>query len=208
MLQIQAIEPATLSLLKTLMKIPELSDFYLVGGTALAFKYGHRKSIDLDLFSIHPFDRALLLDVLQKQFKERLVFNANFSKWGIFCFIDSIKVDIVYYPHSIISPTECKNDIRVYGDPDLIAMKIQAVLGRGVKKDFWDLAELLQYYGLNEMIDFHIKKYPSQMLGISIPMALTYFAEADESENPIPIKPTTWDDVKFKIKESVRNYLS
>lgn len=33
------------------MQIPELSNFALVGGTALSLLYGHRKSIDLDLFS-------------------------------------------------------------------------------------------------------------------------------------------------------------
>ncbi|MBK8389931.1 MAG: nucleotidyl transferase AbiEii/AbiGii toxin family protein [Saprospiraceae bacterium] len=30
--------------------IPELQEFHLVGGTALSLLYGHRTSIDLDLF--------------------------------------------------------------------------------------------------------------------------------------------------------------
>jgi len=51
MLQTQTIEPGTLSVLNTLMEIEELNQFSLVGGTALSLKYGHRKSIDLDLFS-------------------------------------------------------------------------------------------------------------------------------------------------------------
>jgi hypothetical protein len=33
------------------MEIPELHPFNLVGGTALALKYGHRVSVDLDLFA-------------------------------------------------------------------------------------------------------------------------------------------------------------
>jgi hypothetical protein len=32
------------------MAIPELDDFYLVGGTALSLMYGYRISIYLDLF--------------------------------------------------------------------------------------------------------------------------------------------------------------
>ena len=50
MLQRSAIEPTTLELLEQLMNVPELQNFSLVGGTALALKYGHRTSIDLDLF--------------------------------------------------------------------------------------------------------------------------------------------------------------
>ncbi|HUZ61302.1 MAG TPA: nucleotidyl transferase AbiEii/AbiGii toxin family protein [Hanamia sp.] len=41
------------------MEIPELQDFSLVGGTALSLHYGHRKSVDLDLFSNKPFENNL-----------------------------------------------------------------------------------------------------------------------------------------------------
>jgi hypothetical protein len=50
MLQYIGILPTTLELLKSLMKIPSLSDFYLGGGTALSLHLGHRLSIDLDFF--------------------------------------------------------------------------------------------------------------------------------------------------------------
>jgi len=86
-------------------------------------------------------------------------------------------------------------------------MKIQAILGRGKKKDFWDIAELLEHYSMEEMIACHKAKYPNQMLGISIPQALTYFVDADESEEPKTIKPITWDNVKSIIKEKVREFL-
>ena len=38
------------------MEIPELQSFNLVDGTALALKYGHRTSVDLDLFSVENFN--------------------------------------------------------------------------------------------------------------------------------------------------------
>ncbi len=56
MLHTQTVEPRTLSLLKDLMALLALKDFCLVGGTALALKYGHRNSIDLDFFSNIPSD--------------------------------------------------------------------------------------------------------------------------------------------------------
>jgi len=89
-----------------------------------------------------------------------------------------------------------------------MAMKIQAILGRGKKKDFWDIAELLEHYSVQEMIDCHKAKYPNQMLGISIPQALTYFVDADESEEPITLKPLTWEKVKSTISDKVRKFLS
>ena len=50
-------------------------------------------------------------------------------------------------------------------------------LGRGVKKDFWDLCELLKIYSLKDIISWHKEKYPSQMLLISIPNAITFFCK-------------------------------
>jgi len=56
MLQYRAIEPHALDILKDLMQIPTLNDFNLVGGTALALYFGHRMSVDLDLFSTTEFN--------------------------------------------------------------------------------------------------------------------------------------------------------
>ena len=59
MLQLKTVEPNTFSILKQLMEIDELKDFSLVGGTALSLLYGHRQSVDLDLFSNKSFDNAV-----------------------------------------------------------------------------------------------------------------------------------------------------
>lgn len=207
MLQKQTVDPGTFSVLKTLMELPLLDQFCLVGGTALSLKYGHRKSIDLDLFCNNPFDQQAIIDSLQETFGNKFVYRGNSSKWGIFCFIDNIKVDIVYYPHPLIRRFETIEGIRLYHDYDLMAMKVQALLGRGVRKDFWDIAELLQNYSIDDLISCHKEKYPNQMLGISIPQALVYFADADESENPIAIKIKSWDEIRSVLKERVRNFL-
>lgn len=207
MLQTETIKPGTLSVLKSLMEIDELSQFSLVGGTALSLKYGHRLSIDLDLFSVENFEREPIIKSLENKFGDGFEYRGNFAKWGIFCQIEKVKVDIVHYPHAIIQPIETDSGIRLYHDKDLIAMKIQAILGRGVKKDFWDIAQLMDYYSLEEMIKCHKSKFPNQMLGISIPYALTYFVDADESEDPETIRPITWNGVKSIIKEKVRDYL-
>lgn len=146
-------------------------------------------------------------NTLRSVFSNRLVYENTRAKWGIFCFIDDIKVDIVHYPHPLIANIETIDPIRFYNDKDLMAMKKQTILGRGKKKDFWDIAELLQHYSLEEFIACHKAKYPSQMLGISIPSALVYFSDVDESEEPETIKPMTWSKVKSIIQKNVRDYL-
>ncbi|MBL0112924.1 MAG: nucleotidyl transferase AbiEii/AbiGii toxin family protein [Saprospiraceae bacterium] len=50
MLHFETVEPYTFSVLEKLMKMPEMKAFSLVGGTALSLMYGHRTSVDLDLF--------------------------------------------------------------------------------------------------------------------------------------------------------------
>lgn len=45
-----------MELLKSLMEAPVLRSFALVGGTNLSLRFGHRRSIDLDLFTNVPFN--------------------------------------------------------------------------------------------------------------------------------------------------------
>jgi predicted nucleotidyltransferase component of viral defense system len=207
MLFTQAIEPGTLSLLKKLMELPSLQSFSLVGGTALALRYGHRSSVDLDLFCHEEFDNSIISNELRQEFGDDFNFESGHRNLGIFCYLDKIKVDIVYYPHTLVGTVEIIDQIRFYSDADIVAMKIQAILGRGKKKDFWDLYELLQHYSLQQIIDWHKQKYPSQMLAISIPNAITYFVDADESETPVSFKKQTWEGIKKGISKVVSDYL-
>lgn len=95
----------------------------------------------------------------------------------------------------------------MYDPIDISAMKMQAVLGRGRKKDFWDIAQLLKDYTVEDFIKFHQAKFPSQQLLISIPQALTYFTDADDSEEPISLQGQTWNKVKKIITNRVNEYL-
>lgn len=164
MLYFKTVEPDTLSVLERLMHLKELKDFSLVGVTALALKYGHRTSVDLDLFYNKKFEQQPIINSLIKKFGKGYGTESKYTRWGIFCYIEQIKVDIVYYPHPLIADIEEIEGIRMYSDADIIAMKLNAILGRGTKKDFWDLYELLQHYPLKDMIPFHEKKFPAKFI--------------------------------------------
>lgn len=189
------------------MVLTSLNPFALVGGSALSLRYGHRSSIDIDLFFHEKFNHQQIIDELEENFQHRFVYKQQQTAFGIFCFINDIKVDIVYFPHLPIKEIEVMDDIRMYSIADISAMKIQAILGRAKKKDFWDLYELLQHYSLQQLIDWHKQKYPSQMLAISIPHAITYFADAEDSETPVSFKNQTWEKIKKEISKTVSDYL-
>ena len=95
----------------------------------------------------------------------------------------------------------------MFGNKDLIAMKISAILKRGQKKDFYDLCQLLKIFSIQNGIDFYHEKFPNQQLLISIPNAITYFADAEESPEPISLNGQTWEEVKKSIQKAVRDFL-
>jgi len=50
------------------MELQTLLPFSLVGGTALSLRYGHRSSVDLDLFYHQKFDHNPIEEELQSEF--------------------------------------------------------------------------------------------------------------------------------------------
>lgn len=65
MLSLQTVFPDTLELLRDLMGLPILQNMRLVGGTALALQYGHRRSVDLDFFGVTTEDTDELTEALR-----------------------------------------------------------------------------------------------------------------------------------------------
>jgi hypothetical protein len=81
------------------------------------------------------------------------------------------------------------------------------MLHRAQKKDFWDLEQLLRVHGLQKLLDNHRRKYPKNTIMISIPRALGFFEDAEESEEPKALNGLTWQDVKRSISRIVNSFL-
>jgi hypothetical protein len=206
MLHIETVEQGTITLLRNLQALPELREMYLVGGTALALYYGHRKSIDLDLFGVN-FNKALGLDSIKENF-QNIEFIESPASWGLFCYINNVKVDIVNYEHAMLEKPLIIDGLRLYNPVDIGAMKINAILRRGSKKDFWDIRELLNHFSLDKLITSFEKKFPDQRQLISVPQALVYFDDAESSPDPICLKNLKWEVIKRDIQKAVSLYLS
>lgn len=82
---------------------------------------------------------------------------------------------------------------------DIAAMKLNAIVGRGSKKDFADLYFLLEKYSIQEMISFFNKKFAdgSEFMVLK---SLHYFDDADLEEMPEMTSPIDWEKIKAKIR--------
>jgi len=201
MLSFRTIVPHTLELLRHLMAESYLQGCRLVGGTALALQYGHRSSVDLDMFGDVPDDDQALLEILES-FGE--VQGNKTSKYIKTFVVDNIKVDFVNYSHyPWIDGVVEEDGLRLASPKDIAAMKIGAIEGRGSKKDFFDLYFLLQHYTLEEMLSFYIQKYPQYSM-FRVRMSLIYFEDAENQDDPKLFEKVDWETVKATIAEAVR----
>lgn len=198
MLSLFTVEPDTLELLKNLMQEKMLANTRLVGGTALALQYGHRNSVDLDFFG--EIDSEEDYVTMLKQYGNVMVIkNSPTIKQFI---VNGVKVDFVNYKYPWIDNPVEEEGMVLASPKDIAAMKINAIEGRGSKKDFIDIYFLLQKYHLSEILEFYSKKYPEYSIFRAM-MSLTYFDDADEQVMPKMFENVSWELIKNSIKKIV-----
>ena len=203
MLSLRTIVPDTLELLKRLSQEPFLKECRLVGGTALALQYGHRSSIDLDFFGSFDMDGEEMLEALKSYGNvEKQKLSTNIRIFGI----NGIKVDIVNYSiYPWLEDSIEEDGLRLASPEDIAAMKINAIEGRGSKKDFIDIYFLLQHFSMEEILDFYAKKYPNFSIYRAL-MSLTYFVDAEKFDMPTIFVDFDWEQCKSFILNKVREY--
>lgn len=203
MLSYSTVEPNTLALLKSLMEERAFADMRLVGGTALALQYGHRQSIDLDFFGGLSCGIEETKAVLSKYGHVTILKETETIRIYI---ANNIKVDFVHYNcYPWIEEAIVEDGIRLASAKDIAAMKINAIEGRGTRKDFVDIYFLLKHFTLSEIISFYKEKYPNYSDFRAL-MSLTYFEDAEQQPMPRMLDKTVWTDMQQKILEEVRKY--
>ncbi len=200
MLHLNTIDETTKQTLLSLLNKNYLTDFALVGGTSLSLRFGHRKSIDIDLFSTKEFEPLVLDELLKADYPE-YVYRGN-NKYMLFCNIASVKADIIFHPFLLLKPVEAIEGIRMFSVEDIAAMKLFAICKRGTRKDFYDVCVLLQHFKPPELFDLFIEKYGVDKL-IFLKKSLIYFDDAEESDQPeVLIKNLSWETVKKTVYNS------
>lgn len=181
-----------------------IADFYLAGGTGLALQIGHRQSLDFDFFIPRDFNTPDIIKVLvglgsyERDNEERNTVNGT---------LNNVRISFFGYKYKILDEFRMYNNIRIAGLRDISAMKLEAIAGRGSKKDFIDMFFLLKQFTLEEIFTFHKMKY-----GIGLNnqyhhlKSLVYFSDAEAEAMPVMIKPLYWSDVKKQILSYVRGF--
>lgn len=205
MLPSKAVEPTLLELIKILQSKPYLQGFHLVGGTALALHFGHRKSIDIDLFSNFDFDASALLEQIHQDFSFQLFSTASNTLKGR---IGNINVDILAHRYRLLSEPEVNQGISLLSIPDIIAMKLNAVSTSGQRsKDFIDIYYLLNENKLGQMLEFYKEKYNQENVSFVL-KSLIWFEDVDLADWPVMIEnpKLKWADVTKRIERVVLDY--
>lgn len=203
MLHKETIEPGTLELLKSLQSEPELEKFNLVGGTSLALQTGHRKSIDLDLFTDTAFDLEELTAMLIAKYGLKVSYARKQTLKG---FINEVMIDCIRFDYPHLESPRIIDGIRLESIPDIIAMKLSAIAQNGTRiKDYIDIAYLSPLYTLEEMLDFYCRKYPNA--NIMMPTkALTYFNDINFEESVVMTNHDfCWEKIADRLMNMVQN---
>jgi len=194
--------PEQKSNLELLGKIPEVKQFYLAGGTALALLVGHRYSEDLDFFSERKFSPAKLL-------KRLLSFpncvKQSMSKGTLYLVLNNVRCSFIFYQYPLIDQTISSPwKIQMASVLEIGAMKVNAIGGRGKRRDFVDLYFMAQARPLALIWEDFKKRYAGTGLStLHVKKSLTYFADAEIDPMPAMIKRVNWNKVReFFERES------
>ena len=202
----KVINAKTKRVLESLDKIEVIKNFYLAGGTALALQLGHRKSIDLDLFSRKDFSIKELKIILSQMGRlkiyseEERTLNAN---------LNGVKISFLGYKYKMLFPlVKYGKDLKLASIQDIACMKIDAISNRGSKKDFIDFYFLLEKYSLKEILGFFDKKYSGiKYSQLHILKSLIYFQDAEEDPMPLMFESADWNEVKKELRKGVKEFV-
>lgn len=207
-LQYQTVSPMLRESLEALMNDNMFDDFVLVGGTALSLQLGHRKSVDIDLFSPATYGTIHWEQIIGYfRAKYRYVYFNNVfpPSLGLSIFAgesttDCIKIDL-YYTEPFVFPVLLIDQIRLASLPELIAMKLDVISRGGRKKDFWDIHALIDRFMIEEMLGFYLKRYPFQEDSMHLRKMLLNFDKADEDWDPLCLTGKHWELIKLDLFE-------
>jgi hypothetical protein len=196
----EVLTPDQLAVLSALTPVASLREFYLAGDTALGLRHGHRRSIDFDWFRQDAFDDRALLRSLERQFDRVEVLQA--SEETVYVRLMGITASFFRLPYALLQPVEPTPwGFGLASDEDIAAMKLEAVAGRGSRKDFIDLYVLCAaglrlervQYGVGRNEAYHRVR------------ALSFFDDAEREPMPDMLTALDWGEVRsFFEREAAR----
>lgn len=132
-------------------------DYYLVGGTALALQYGHRRSLDFDLFTPQSFETQPIIRKIRKNHTINQIHIDEVNQLTLIA--DQIKMTFYQYEYPVIHTEKLEDIITMPDDLSIAAMKAFALGRRAKWKDYVDLYFALKHHSLQDILDRAHKYY-------------------------------------------------
>lgn len=181
--------------------------FYLAGGTALALQLGHRISVDLDFFSetdeVHTQTRQKVISAFVAQ-NGQVIENVD---GNLLLLVNGIHVGFFSYGYPLLEPSHQLENIALASTLDIGLMKLDAVIGRGGRKDFIDVYNIVQELSLGELFAAAEKKYPQvRDFPLMAAEALVNFENADRDVQPSMLIELDWQGVREYFLEQVKSF--
>ncbi|MBD8491086.1 nucleotidyl transferase AbiEii/AbiGii toxin family protein [Echinicola sp. CAU 1574] len=164
----EAVSKEHYRLIKTLMDLPSLKQFNLGGGTSLALRYNHRISLDVDLFAqgVVGAEAMMIIKTELESNLDGVKVELNNAQHDSLSFISAtvpvnksqsqkpevIQVEIIQNLKNLYAP-DMVGGVRFIKIDDIGALKLLSVVGRGVRKDFYDLHLLTEIKPLRHYYD-------------------------------------------------------
>lgn len=181
----------------TLSEQDWLSPFYLAGGTSLALQIGHRQSIDFDFFTQGDFSTIRIVDHLRNIGKFELFDRSVDTLNGV---INDVQVSFFSYKYPLLNNLHQHLKLSLADISDIALMKLEAISGRGSKKDFVDLYFLLEIFSISELLGKYPEKYGVELSNhYHLLKSLVYFEDAEQQPMPTMLQNVSWEDIKRKI---------
>jgi hypothetical protein len=194
----EAISTEALGLLKFIQARSEFVHTRLVGGTALALQIGHRLSVDLDVFGTWNPDIQIqrILSEWGRTRQENAAENIQTFT------VTDINVDFVQYPYLWLEPPVTAEGVFLASVRDIAPMKLSAICNRGSRKDFIDLAFILETETLTALLEAYDRKYPDGSRFMVL-KSLSYFADAEPEPMPTMLRSLPWEEAKARIRQAL-----
>ncbi len=194
--------------LSRLAPFVEEHGFYLAGGTGLALRLGHRKSVDFDWFRNESFDPVALRSEMGKTIEVTELASAPGT---LHASIDQVRVTFLAYDYPLLEKPESFPELAtvIASLDDLAAMKLAALLQRGERKDLYDIdILLLEHRSLKDLLHVFERKFGFEGTA-SLLRALTYFDEAEATPDPMLLDHRlSWEHTRERLKKAVRGFAS
>ena len=186
-------------LLKKISEVVSIDNCYMVGGTALSLQLGLRESYDFDFCVKNEFNNEILLEELKSIGNVEVIQN---QKGTCDVLLNGVQVSFFYYPPNKVLADFTKAEeipqLNIASVLDIAVMKLIAIGGRGAKKDFFDLYNIIEKCNISsyELVNGLKQKCGENINYVNIIMGLSYFEDAEDEILPNTFVTYNWEDIK------------